>query len=159
MIFEGSFCIVSPRKQVWDFLWNVERISKCVPGVEKVQIESEDSYTVLVKTKVGFLSARFNLGVAILELEAPRWVRSMVEGKDSRIASGVKLVNKMELVEISPFETEVRYRSDITLMGKLATLGRSIIKGKAKQLTKEFTENIKKEIENTPLGGEVMKEA
>lgn len=159
MILEGNFSINAPRQDVWDFLWDIEKMTGCVPGVEKVQAESDDSYSVLVKTKVGFLSATFNLSVKILEAEPPARLVSVFEGKDSKIASRVKQMNTMELVVLSPSKTEMRYRSDITLMGKLATLGRSVIKGKARQLMKKFSENIKKEIEKSNVDGMTAKEA
>ena len=124
-------------------------MSRCVPGVEQVVVESDATYSVRVKTKVGFLSATFNLGVKIMEAEEPVRLISVFEGKDSKIASRLKQVNTMELVDVSPTQTEMRYKSEVTLMGKLATLGRSVVKGKAKQMMKEFSQKLKMEIEKT----------
>ena len=56
MQLEGRFTIEAPREDVWAFLWDTEKIGRCVPGVEKVETESERQFWVLVKTKVGFLS-------------------------------------------------------------------------------------------------------
>jgi carbon monoxide dehydrogenase subunit G len=117
--------------------------------VEQVVAESDDTYSVRVKTRVGFLSATFNLAVKIMEAEEPVRLMSVFEGKDSKIASRLKQVNTMELVDVSATRTEIRYKSEVTLMGKLATLGRSVIKGKAKQMMKEFSQKLKMEIEKT----------
>jgi len=46
----------------------------------------------------------------------------------------------------------------VTLMGKLATLGRSVIKGKAKQMMKEFSQKLKMEIEKTEADMAAAKE-
>jgi len=147
MIFEDHFLIEAPRPAVWAYIWDPEKISRCVPGVEQVVAESDDSYLVRVKTRVGFLSATFNLAVKIMEAEEPVRLMSVFEGKDSKIASRLKQVNTMELVDVSPTRTEIRYKTEVTLMGKLATLGRSVIKGKAKQMMKEFSQKLKAEIE------------
>ena len=149
MIFEDHFLIEASRPAVWAFIWDSEKMSRCVPGVEQVVVESDATYSVRVKTKVGFLSATFNLGVKIMEAEEPVRLISVFEGKDSKIASRLKQVNTMELVDVSPTQTEMRYKSEVTLMGKLATLGRSVVKGKAKQMMKEFSQKLKMEIEKT----------
>ena len=158
MIFEDHFLIEASRPAVWAYIWDPEKMSRCVPGVEQVVAESDSTYSVRVKTKVGFLSATFNLGVKIMEAEAPVRLISVFEGKDSKIASRLKQVNTMELVDLSPTRTEMRYKSEVTLMGKLATLGRSVIKGKAKQLMKEFSQKLKAEIEKIDTGMTADKE-
>jgi len=158
MIFEDHFLIEAPRPAVWAYIWDPEKISRCVPGVEQVVAESDDSYLVRVKTRVGFLSATFNLAVKIMEAEEPVRLMSVFEGKDSKIASRLKQVNTMELVDVSPTRTEIRYKTEVTLMGKLATLGRSVIKGKAKQMMKEFSQKLKAEIEKTEADMAAAKE-
>jgi len=158
MIFEDHFLIEAPRPAVWAYIWDPEKMSRCVPGVEQVVAESDTSYSVRVKTKVGFLSATFNLGVKIMEAEEPVRLISVFEGKDSKIASRLKQVNTMELVDVSPTQTEMRYKSEVTLMGKLATLGRSVVKGKAKQMMKEFSQELKAEIEKTEADMAAAKE-
>ena len=158
MIFEDQFLIEAPRPAVWAYIWDPEKMSRCVPGVEQVVAESDDSYSVRVKTKVGFLSATFNLGVKIMEAEEPVRLMSVFEGKDSKIASRLKQINTMELVEVSPTQTEMRYHTEVTLMGKLATLGRSVIKGKARQMMKEFSQKLKAEIEKSEADMTAAKE-
>jgi len=158
MILEDHFLIEAPRPAVWAYIWDPEKMSRCVPGVEQVVAESDTTYSVRVKTKVGFLSATFNLGVKILEAEEPVRLISVFEGKDSKIASRLKQVNTMELVDVSPTQTEMRYKSEVTLMGKLATLGRSVVKGKAKQMMKEFSQKLKAEIEKTEADMAAAKE-
>ena len=158
MILEDHFLIEAPRPAVWAYIWDPEKMSRCVPGVEQVVVESDATYSVRVKTKVGFLSATFNLGVKIMEAEEPVRLISVFEGKDSKIASRLKQVNTMELVDVSPTQTEMRYKSEVTLMGKLATLGRSVVKGKAKQMMKEFSQKLKMEIEKTEADMAAAKE-
>jgi len=158
MIFEDHFLIEASRTAVWAYIWDPEKMSRCVPGVEQVVAESDDTYSVRVKTRVGFLSATFNLGVKIMEAEEPVRLISVFEGKDSKIASRLKQVNTMELVDVSPTQTEMCYKSEVTLMGKLATLGRSVVKGKAKQMMKEFSQKLKMEIEKTEADMAAAKE-
>jgi carbon monoxide dehydrogenase subunit G len=147
MFIEGNFLVHASRQEVWDFLFDIERMAKCVPGVEEVKAESDRSYSAKVKAKIGFLSATFHLKITILEVEPPDRLLSLFEGKDNIIGSTLKQTNTVELLSISPSETEIRYKSDVTLLGKLGTLGRTVIRGKATQMMKEFSEAVRKEIE------------
>ena len=45
----------------------------------------------------------------------------------------------VDLREISPSEVEVSYRSDVSIVGKLAMFGDRIMKAKAKKVEEEFT--------------------
>ena len=140
MLIEGKFLVNASRQEVWDFLFDTERMAKCVPGVEEV------------KAKIGFLSATFHLKITILEVKPPDRLLSLFEGKDNIIGSTLKQTNTVELLSISPSETEIRYKSDVTLLGKLGTLGRTVIRGKATQMMKEFSEAVRKEIEKVARG-------
>ena len=43
-----------PRQSVWDFLWDVPRLTACVPGCEAVEeIEPNTRYQAVVRDKVG----------------------------------------------------------------------------------------------------------
>jgi len=154
MLFEGHFSVKAPRQDVWDFLFNIEKMAKCVPGVGEVKVESESSYSAQVKAKVGFLSATFQLRIRILDVTPPSRLVSLFEGKDGKIGSSLKAMNTVELLVISSSQTEVRYRSDVTFMGKLGTLGLSVIKGKAMEMMKTFSEAVKKEFEKADTGEE-----
>ena len=50
MIFEDHFFIEASRPAVWAYIWDPEKMSRCVPGVEQVVAESEDTYSCLLYT-------------------------------------------------------------------------------------------------------------
>jgi uncharacterized protein len=154
MIFEGVFQVSAPRQQVWDFLLDIKRVSECVPGAEDVREESDGQYSLVVKSKVAFLTASVKLRVSILEADPPSILKSVFQGADSRLGSTMKQSNIMELVELGPATTEVRYRSDVSFMGKLGTLGRPLIQAKANQLMKEFSLTVRSRIESSTSNDE-----
>lgn len=147
MIFEGSFEVNAPRQLVWDFLLDVERVAKCVPGLEQVEQESETEYRLLVTQKVAFLKVSLNLKALITESAPPVRIESLFQGTDGKIGASVKQKNTMELLELAPSQTEVRYMSDVSFLGKLGTLGRPIIKAKANQIMSEFAEAVRSHVE------------
>jgi carbon monoxide dehydrogenase subunit G len=64
------------------------------------------------------------------------------------MTSNIKAKNVVDLTSLSDRETEVSYRSEVSLFGKLGTMGQSVVKGKAKQVGKEFAEAVKKRLES-----------
>ncbi len=55
----------------------------------------------------------------------------------------------LKVVVTDPSETEVSYRIDLTVFGKLAALGLTAIKGKARQTAADFAANIRRTLETS----------
>lgn len=52
----------------------------------------------------------------------------------------------MDLKEVSPGEVEVKYKSDVRIVGKLAMFGDRVTRSKAKQVGEEFTKNLQEKL-------------
>lgn len=154
MLFAGGFRVEAPAQKVWDFLLDLEKVSGCVPGLENAGMDEAGGYWLVVRTKVGFLTATVHLQVRILESDPPRMLKSEFKGMDKKLGSTLRQINTLELAELGPSTTEIRYASDVSFLGKLGTLGRPIIKAKASQVMKEFSGALKEKIEGT-VGGTV----
>jgi len=96
-----------------------------------------------VKVKIAFISLAFNMKVQISEMSPPSHLETLATGEESSMTSNIKAKNVLDLKSLSESETEISYRSEVSLFGKLGTMGQSVVKGKAKQLGKEFAEAIK----------------
>jgi carbon monoxide dehydrogenase subunit G len=47
---------------------------------------------------------------------------------------------------------EISYRSNVSLVGRLATFGERIMRAKAKELEREFTENLQQKLKSEVAG-------
>ena len=56
--------------------------------------------------------------------------------------------NALDPSEVSPGETEVRYRSEVSVLGRLGSIGFSVMKGKVRQQGEEFARNVKAHLES-----------
>ena len=149
MIFEETFVVRAPIRAVWDFLRDPGRVAGCVPGAEKVDVIDDRTYHVVAGARVAFLSVSFALKVVVTEIEEPSRLVSVAEGMDARLKERVKLGAELRLRELDPSKTEVSYRIDLTVFGKLAALGLTAIKGKARQTAADFAANIRRTLETT----------
>ena len=81
MLLKGDVSIRAPRKKVWDFLTDPNRIGQCVPGVEKIEtIEPLKLYRGTVSVGLGSVKARFSGEVEIVELDEPNHARLKAHG-------------------------------------------------------------------------------
>ena len=147
MEFNQEITVAAPREKVWDFIWQVEEFAACVPGVKDVEKIDDATYGVRVEQKVSFLKASFQLQVNIEEVRAPEYIRTVGEGKDSKIAASLKQKNEVTLEAVSENETKVRIDSSVDVFGKLGSLGFTVIKNQANKIFAEFARNVKEKVE------------
>ncbi len=147
MEFNQEITVAAPREKVWDFIWQVEEFAACVPGVKDVEKIDDATYGVRVEQKVSFLKASFQLQINIEEVRAPEYIRTVGEGKDSKIAASLKQKNEVTLEAVSENETKVRIDSSVDVFGKLGSLGFTVIKNQANKIFSEFAKNVKAKVE------------
>ncbi|MBA7692256.1 hypothetical protein ES703_100819 [subsurface metagenome] len=54
----------------------------------------------------------------------------------------------VDLKEVSPGEVEVSYRSNVMVVGRLATFGERIMRAKAKKVGEEFVKNLENKLKS-----------
>jgi uncharacterized protein len=147
MIFEDSFTVKAPIDKVWAFLRDPQQVAQCIPGTEKIEVIDDTHYHVVAGARVSFLTMSFSMNVTVTEITAPRRLVSVAEGSDARLKERVKLTSELNLEPVGVAETTLRYRIDLNVFGKLASIGFSVIKGKAKQMAADFASGIRARLE------------
>jgi carbon monoxide dehydrogenase subunit G len=139
MIIEGGFTLKAPIEKLFDFVLKPETIMSCLPGAESVKLLDEKTYECVVKQKVGPISVKLKFVNRLTKVERPTHVEVEGEGEDVTKLGHFKQKTQVDLREVSPGEVEVKYKSDVSIVGKLAMFGDRIMKAKARQVEKEFT--------------------
>lgn len=147
MLFEERFSIQAPVKKVWDFLLDPNLLASCVPGCEFVEMLDENTYLTSIKARVGPISAHFKIKLNITEKEPYKRLTTIGKGEDSFMASSLNSKNEIQLNPISENETEIYYKSEVSILGTLGKFGEGIIRKKAKELGEQFALAIKSKIE------------
>ena len=146
--------MAAPVDAVWAFLTDPRRVGPCVPGATGVEVVDDRTFRLALTVKVGFLGTTQDVEVRITEAEAPRRLVSVGRGEDRRLGSQVDVRSTVELVPLgsgeTPEATEVRYRSEVKVLGRLGTIGDAVMKLKAKELGGEFAARIRAAIERAP---------
>ena len=69
--------------EVWEFLWDIERLARCLPSCKEVrEVEAQQRYAVVMEERVGPFKARFEMTVTVAERIAER-LRGMTSAKQA----------------------------------------------------------------------------
>lgn len=146
MKFHGNLSIARPVEKVWEFLWDIEKLTSCIPGCEGVKtIKDREKYELTVRDSVGPITVHFELLAEVKKLEPLKRIEIALEGKDFK-AGGVRQTMTLVLTAKGS-ESEIDFETDVNVFGRLGTLGYPFVKKKAETVIHEFSENVKSAIE------------
>jgi carbon monoxide dehydrogenase subunit G len=146
MKFAGNLTITRPVEAVWEFLWDVEKLSRCIPGCQSVKtIRVREKYELKIKDSVGPITVQFEMLADVKKLDPLKRIEIAMEGKDFK-AGGVRQTMALALTPKGN-ETEIGFETDVNVFGRLGTLGYPFVRKKAETVIKEFGDKVKSTIE------------
>ncbi|HOJ42587.1 MAG TPA: SRPBCC domain-containing protein [Syntrophorhabdaceae bacterium] len=148
MIIEGGFILKAPIDKLFDFLLKPDTIMTCLPGAESVKLLDENTYECVVKQKVGPISAKLKFVNRLTKVERPTHIEIEGEGEDMTKLGHFKQKSIVDLKDLGNGEVEVTYKTDVSIVGKLAMFGDRIMRAKAKDTEKEFTKNLQEKLKS-----------
>ncbi len=148
MKIEETFTVEGPIEHVWQLITDPEIVTPCVPGCSNVKRLSDSEYSASVKVAIGPIKTRFNISVCLTEQTFPIYVASVTRGEEGGKASILNAHNELHLKAVSPGQTEIRYLSEVSLVGRLGKFGLGMMTRKARALGVEFSENFRNRVES-----------
>jgi carbon monoxide dehydrogenase subunit G len=147
MHIADSFLIKAPQEEVWKLMFDIPRLSQCIPGIESVEALDDKTYRGRLVVKVGPIRSEFAGTVRLTEVLAPERIAGVVEGDDKSSASSVKgsFTGALKPVDGG---TQVAFDVEANLRGRLAQFGGPVINATAKKLTAEFAKNLRQQLEH-----------
>ena len=152
MLIEGKFTMKAPIQQVWDFLLEPGTLASCIPGAEKMEPVDDKTWEGVVKQKVGPIGIKLNFTQTLTEIDPPKHVKAVGRGSAVGGAGTFTQETIVDLTEISKDEVEVAYRSNVSIVGRLATFGERIMRAKVNKVGEEFTRNLQEKLKSS-VGG------
>jgi hypothetical protein len=146
MNFTGEITIRAPREAVFEKLRDARFFASCLEGVKELNEIDETHYTAVLETRVAYIKFQFNVTVEVVRLERPSVVEAKVEGTPTGIVGRLTATSVATLREEGE-DTAIAYSMDVSLTGKLGSLGQPVLKSKAKEMEKQFAANIRRAFE------------
>lgn len=139
--------IVASPEVVWAAILDPEVLKQCIPGCEAMEGNPEDGFDATVVQKVGPVKAKFSGKVTLQDMDPPRSVTLVGEGKGG--AAG--FAKGEATVRLAPSETgtALTYDVEAKVGGKLAQLGSRVIDGFAKKMADQFFTNFQGVVEGS----------
>ena len=142
MKFTGDIAIPAPREAVYAKVRDARFFASCVEGVQQLNEIDGDHYTAVLETKVAYLKFKFNVVVEVVRADPPREIEAKIEGTPLGIVGRLTATSLTRLAEDGG-GTKVSYEIEAALTGKLGSLGQPVLRSKAKEMERIFTERMR----------------
>jgi carbon monoxide dehydrogenase subunit G len=149
MLIEGKITMKAPIQKVWDFLLEADTLASCIPGAEKMEPIDDKTWEGVVKQKVGPITVKLKFTQTLTEIDPPKHVKAVGRGADVTKAGTFTQETVVDLTEISKGEVEVAYRSNVSMVGRLAIFGERIMRAKVNKVGEEFTRNLQEKLKSS----------
>jgi carbon monoxide dehydrogenase subunit G len=146
MHFEGTADIGAPRERVWEFVTDAQRVSRCGPDVQRVDVVDPMHFKVVARAGVGPIRTTFALDVVFTELRAPE--HAAVRARGQAPGSAVEMTNTLDLADGTSGRTTLRWASEVTVSGMIASVGARLMQGAADKVTQQVFACIKEQLES-----------
>jgi carbon monoxide dehydrogenase subunit G len=121
MHFRGNQKIKASRERVWEFLTDPRLVSRCAPGLERLETPDDRRFRALGKVAFGPIKGSFTVEGIWVERVAPERARLRARGKIP--GNTVETEVRVTLSTHKETATAVRWEADVKLKGLLALTG------------------------------------
>lgn len=115
--------------------------ASCIEGVRDLQAIDASHYSALLETRIAYLRFKFKAEVEITRLSPPDEIEAKVEGTPLGIVGRLTATANTRLSEAGG-QTVIHYSIEAVITGKLGSMGQPVLKAKAKDMEKHFTERL-----------------
>jgi hypothetical protein len=145
MELTNQFRVSVPVEEAWALLTDLERVAPCLPGAQLEEVEGEE-YRGTVKVKVGPITAQYK-GKAWFSEKDDATHRAVLqaEGRDTR-GQGNASATVTATATPAAGGTEVSIVTDLSITGKVAQFGRSIMGDVSTKLLGQFAERLEADL-------------
>ena len=141
MNIAGEITVAAPREAVFKALSDAPFFASCIEGVRDLNAIDATHYGAVLETRIAYLRFNFKVDVEITRLAAPEEIEAKVEGTPLGIVGRLTATATTRLAEAGG-QTVIHYSIDATLTGKLGSMGQPVLKAKAKDMERHFTERL-----------------
>jgi len=147
MEFDQDITVSETPEHVWAFLWNIERMARCIPGCQSVRtVVAGQRYEAMIVERVGPFKVQFPLEIDVVEATAPVRLRAKANGRDMGMGSSLQMDLDLT-IRPAGGQTVLGVHSRVAIVGKIASLGHSMITRKASEIMTSFAQALQRELE------------
>lgn len=138
MKLSGERILPAPRQSVWELFDDPERLSRLIPGCEKLEQLAPDEFSGRINVGIASVKGTYTGRLRLDEIRPPEHYKMNVEGRGKQ-----GFMRGAGTLDLSPHDgnidrTVVRYAGDIEVGGTLVQVGQRVIESAAKMMLGQF---------------------
>lgn len=144
MHIQGERRIQASRERVFRALTDPHELSELIPGVERVEVSSDDEWITVVKPPFG-RGLNVKLDMHVTDRRPPEHARLVAWGKT--FGARISIKTEFELVE-NGGATQMKWTADVGLAGLLGGLGGKALEPTAKHQAERSLDRLQRRVES-----------
>ena len=150
MKIAGEQRLAAPRERVWALFNDAERLSKLIPGCEKLETLGPDEYGGTINVGIAAVKGVYSGKLQLEDKRPPEHYKLAVDskGKQGFVRGG----GTLDLSEANANETVVNYSGDVQVGGPLMQVGQRMIDSAAKMMLGQFFAAAEAELKAEAVG-------
>lgn len=136
MKLAGETVLSGPRARVWELFNSPERLSKLIPGCEKLETLGPDEYGGTLNVGIASVNGVYSGKLKLEEQRPPEHYRMTVDGKGKQ--GFIRGSGTLDLEPRDAKSTTVKYTGDVQVGGPLVQVGQRVIDSAAKMMLGQF---------------------
>ncbi|WP_110655051.1 xanthine dehydrogenase family protein molybdopterin-binding subunit [Salinicola halimionae] len=143
--------IPASPQQVFDSILEPETLKAMIPGCHSLELTGDNAYRADVTVGVGMIRARFDARVELTDLEPPHSLRLSGAGKSGMgDATGAATIR---FTEIDGGRTRLDYDYEVTIGGKIASVGGRMLSSASKMLIGQIFSRLSQQVSGDRIKG------
>lgn len=145
MHFEGEFDVAASQEKVFGVVTDPRQVAGCMPGLQKVDVNSADDFEAVVRVGAGFVKGDFTMRFKMEEKEPPSRAKMVAHGNG--LGSAVDLEIALKVGEAKGGRTSMNWAAEAVVSGKLASIGQRLMESTAQKIIGQFFECLRGRLE------------
>lgn len=146
MKLAGTASLPAAPSEVWSLLTDASRLSRLLPGCERLDPDGPDRYKVAVKFGIAAISGKY---AGTLEFSRKNPPRSLVLKMDGKGLPGFVTGEGQIDLAAKGAGTEITYTGEAQVGGLIASVGQRMLDAAAKKIVQQFFDSAKAELAST----------
>lgn len=143
MKLAGTASLPAPPSEVWSLLTDPSRLSRLLPGCERLDPDGPDRYKAAVKFGIAAISGKYAGALEFAEKKPPHSLILKMDGKG--LPGFVKGEGRIELTPKGA-QTEISYTGEAHVGGLIASVGQRMLDAAARRIVQQFFDAAKAEL-------------
>lgn len=138
--YSGQEKVQAPPAAVWAFVQDPERVARCLPDVQDVQVTGPNQMVATVNIGVGMVRGKFKFDIQVQPDEAAQRVNVVVKG--GGLGSVVDMTAGANIVDNGDGTTTLDWNGDADMRGPIASVGGRMLDPQAQKLIQKTFQNM-----------------